>query len=161
MPNSSWEFAPDFAGAEQFNAFRDGLLDLVKPASVDVRDFEGYWNTSGRFEQVNATASDYLYEVYANLITYYQWNNFGKLWFEDYAEQNDGRQPFVDPSPLVRWTYARDNLTEADFNSSTAKKELFKEFIDTEVLVKDNSTCSSAIYVAPYGLAQTAYRVSS
>lgn len=159
LPDSSWTFAPGFAGAKQFEHFRAGLLSLLAPATVDTLDFEGHWNSSGRFRQVNGSLAQYLPEVYFNLVTWYQWYNLGKPWFEDYAKMNDGRQPFVDPSPSVRWAYARNNMTEADFERSTAKKAVFKEFIDTSVLVKDEKTCSSAIYVMPFGLGTAAYRV--
>lgn len=161
LPNSSWTFADGYEGTDQFNPFKDGLLSLINPSDIDYKDFDGFWNVTGQFESVgNLALSDYLNDTYANLITYYQWNNFGQPWFEDYAAQNDGRQPFVDPSPLIRWQYARDNVTEAELNASLSKKQVFKDFIDQDVLVFENSTCSNAIYVEPFTLGATAYRVS-
>lgn len=98
-------------------------------------------------------------EVYGNLITYYQWTNFGKPWYEDYAAQNAGRLPFVSPSPLVRWQYGANNVSEDLFNDGLAKKAYYKKFIINDVLVKDNATCSSAIYVEPENTGTTSYRV--
>lgn len=159
MPNSSWEFPSDFAGGAQFLAFKQGLLDLYKPTAVDGRSFDGFWNASGRFEQYNASQSDYFAEVYSDLITYYQWNNFGAPWFEDFAVANDGRTPFVNPSPRVRWAYGQVNVTETEFNSSLAKRAVFEDFIDTAVLVPDQKTCSKSIYVVPLGRGAANYIV--
>jgi hypothetical protein len=161
LPNSSWTFSSDYPGADQFNAFKSGLLDLIHPTSIDERDFEQFWNSTGYYDKVGGqAAAEYLNATYANLIGYYQWNNLGKPWFEDYASQNDGRQPFVDPAPLVRWSYARDNLTAADFNASLETKRMWKEFVDNKILITDDQACSNALYVYPYGLGQTDYRVS-
>ena len=160
LPNSSWTFASNYNGADQFNAFKSGLLDLLNPATVDTRSWEGYWNATGYFDRVGASASTWLQPTYARLIGYWQWNFFGKPWIADYEAQNDNRAPFIDPSPRVRWAYARDNVTEAVWNASLAQKATWKELVDTQVLVSDEQTCSSAIYVEPITLGNTNYRVS-
>ncbi|KAK1923360.1 amidase signature enzyme [Papiliotrema laurentii] len=158
LPNSSWTFASNYNGADQFNGFKSGLLDLLNPATVDTRSWEGYWNATGYFDRVGASASTWLQPTYARLIGYWQWNFFGKPWIADYEAQNDNRAPFIDPSPRVRWAYARDNVTEAVWNASLAQKATWKEFVDTQVLVSDEQTCSSAIYVEPITLGNTNYR---
>ena len=159
VPNSSWTFDDDYAGTEQYDKFRTALTDFLAPSSVENQSLEGYWNSTGRYEAQNASSSDYMEEVYGNLITYYQWTNFGQPWYEDYAAQNDGRLPFVSPSPLVRWQYGANNVSEELFNDGLAKKEYYQEFITSDVLIKDDTTCSNAIYAEPANTGSTSYRV--
>jgi hypothetical protein len=148
FPNSSWTFAANYSGAAQFNAFRQSLTDFLKPSNIEYNSFNGYWNTTGRFDSVGGqTPTSYLSNTYAQLITYYQWTQFGQPWFVDYAA-------------LVRWNYARNNVTEESFQASLAKKQVFEDFITQDVLKKDNETCSNAIYVDTIGLGMTSYRVS-
>jgi hypothetical protein len=159
LPNSSWTFESDYAGTEQYNAFKDGLTKFLTP-SVDNRDFEGFWNSTGRFDTKNESSSAYMADVYGNLITYYQWTKFGKPWYEDYAKQNDGRLPFVSPSPLIRWQYGANNVSEELFQDGLARKEYYQDFITSDVLISNNTTCSSAIYAEPANTGTTSYRVS-
>ncbi|KAK8865571.1 hypothetical protein IAR55_000715 [Kwoniella newhampshirensis] len=158
LPNDSWTFPDGFAGTETFETFRQSLISLVQPSDIDGRSFEGFWNSTGTYDAVGGqSAASYMNTTYANLITYYQWHNFGAQWFEDYASQNDGRTPFVDPSPSTRWGWGR-NLTEAEFNASSTEKQTWKNLIDSQVLVSDNTSCSSSLVVYPYGLGNTNYR---
>jgi hypothetical protein len=159
LPNSSWTFGPSYAGTEQYNTFKSALTDFLAPSSVDNKSFEGFWNSTGRFDANNVSSSAYMNGVYGNLITYYQWTEFGQPWYEDYAAQNDGRLPFVAPSPLIRWQYGANNVSEELFNDGLARKEYYKEFITSEVLVTDEVTCSNAIYAEPANTGSTSYRV--
>lgn len=97
--------------------------------------------------------------VYGNLVTYYQWTEFGQPWYEDYVAQNEGRLPFVSPSPLIRWQYGANNVSEELFNDGNARKEYYQEFITSDVLIKDETTCSNAIYAEPANTGSTSYRV--
>jgi Asp-tRNA(Asn)/Glu-tRNA(Gln) amidotransferase A subunit family amidase len=161
FPNSSWTFEAGYTGTAQFNAFRQALTSYVNPTTIDTRDFDGFWNDTGRFAQFgNETTNTYMAKVYGSLIGYYQWFNFAVPWISDYQTINDGRIPFIDPSPLVRWDYGRFNVTAADFNASMAKKEVWGDFINTAVLPPDNTTCTEAIYVIPFTLGSVSYRVN-
>lgn len=160
IPNSSWTFGPTYAGTEQYDAFRTALTDFLAPSEVNSQSFEGFWNSTGRFDTNKGSSSAYMNGVYGNLISYYQWTQFGQPWYEDYAAQNDGRLPFVSPSPLVRWQYGANNVSEELFQDGLARKEYYQEFITGDVLVADNATCSNAIYAEPANTGSTSYRAS-
>ena len=161
FPNSSWTFPSTYAGTSQFNAFRTALTNYINPTTIDTRDFDGFWNSTGNFAKYgNETTSTYFARVYGSLIGYYQWNNFAVPWIQDYENEYSGRVPFIDPSPLVRWDYGRYNVSAATFNASLAKKQVWEDFVQQDVLPTDNTTCSEAIYVFPFTLGSTSYRVS-
>ena len=66
--------------------------------------------------------------------------------------------PFLDPSPGARWAWVRDNGGATLFNESLAQKQVFEDFVTSEVLVTDQDTCSGAIYVDVAGTGTTSYR---
>lgn len=159
FPNSSWTFPANSSTGAIFSSFRTALTAYAKPTSIETQDFEGYWNTSGRFQTYSSNSSTYLNAVYGTLITYFQWTNFGVPWIADYQAQNEGRVPFISPSPLVRWNYGRDNVTQASFDAALGKKQVYQDFIKSAVLQPDAQRCSRAIYLAPNSLGTPSYRV--
>jgi len=66
--------------------------------------------------------------------------------YADYAAAHDGRTPFVDPAPLVRWafgdSYPNSTLTEAINN-----KTIFMDWFQAEVVPPAAETCSEALFV--------------
>lgn len=101
-----------------------------------------------------------MYYVYSHLITYDQWTNFGAPWFADYAASHDGRTPAIGPSPTTRWGYAATNLTVANYTEAVRRKEVFKTFLEENLLSPDDETCSSSIVLMPWTTGATSYRVS-
>lgn len=76
--------------------------------------------------------------------------------YADYAGLHDGRLPFVDPSALARWAVASsasNALPEAN-----AKREHFRDWLNTEILPPDNETCSKYLMVYVPRLPQPKYR---
>lgn len=99
--------------------------------------------------------------MYAALTSYNQYFNFGAPWIADYQAQNEGRTPFINPTPLTRWSFARANVSQALFAEAGRKQQIYADFIRNGVLQSDSERCSRAIYVAPNNLGSTSYRVSS
>ena len=160
FPNSSWTFAANSTTGPIFNALRTALTSYVKPSTIETQEFEGYWNATGRFQTYNGTSSTYLTAVYGTLIAYFQYTNFGIPWIADYSRQNEGRVPFISPSPLVRWNFGRDNVTQTSFDAALAKKQVYEDFIKSAVLQSDAERCSRSIYVTPSTVGTASYRVS-
>jgi hypothetical protein len=136
---------------------------LIKPTTVDSLSDESYWNNTGQFAAHNNTSvNSYLGVGYGIMIDYNQWHTFGVPWFADYAAQNDGRTPFVAPSPRIRWAYGRVNITADDYQEAVARKQEYAEWFNSNVLVPDNRTCSNSLYVTPWtgSNARPSYRVS-
>lgn len=164
FPAADWTFTADSLPAPLYNRIRQAIIDVVKPTNVTDLSDESFWNATGEYADHNNTAiADYLGVGYGIMIDYNQWTTFGQPWFADYAQQNGGRQPFVSPSPERRWAYGRVNVTRAMYDEAVARKQEYKTWFDREVLRRDATTCSDAIYVSVWtgNQATPAYRVSS
>ncbi|KAF2003629.1 amidase signature enzyme [Amniculicola lignicola CBS 123094] len=76
--------------------------------------------------------------------------------YRDYAAKYDGRRPFVDPVPLLRWGWATNNSATVD--EAVANKTMFMNWWKSTVLIPDEETCSQSIgmYVGSSG--STLYR---
>jgi hypothetical protein len=59
---------------------------------------------------------------------------------------HDGRTPFVDPSPLIRWAYG-DSLPASALDDAVRNKTLFMDWFNSRVLpgVADPLQCSGAL----------------
>ncbi|KAJ9110281.1 hypothetical protein QFC19_001684 [Naganishia cerealis] len=158
VPNDYFPLSSDANPAAQpiYDAFIDSLQSYLN-ATIDTRSFADIWNSSGTMEQTQQTIPSYLNETYATLIGYYQWTHFGQPWFADYALQHDGRTPFIDSQPAVRWAYGRQR-GEAGYEAELAKKNVFKDFFSTHVLKADNETCTDALFLYPINTGTTSYR---
>lgn len=58
------------------------------------------------------------------------------------------RHPFINPSPLLRWSYA-DTLPAAALSTALAAKSLFQSWFNTHVLPVQKNTCTSSILLYP------------
>jgi Amidase len=73
--------------------------------------------------------------------------------YADYAAVHDGRRPFVDPAPLVRWAYA-DGLPDSLLDEALFNKTVFLDWFQSNILTADPVTCSNAfmIYLGGTGM---------
>ncbi|KAL8691533.1 MAG: hypothetical protein Q9218_003257 [Villophora microphyllina] len=71
--------------------------------------------------------------------------------FAAYGALHDGRKPFVDPSPSIRWafgdTYPNSTLAEAQTN-----KTIFMDWFNSHILVNNSKTCSESLLLYTAGL---------
>lgn len=63
---------------------------------------------------------------------------------------HDGRRPFVNPAPLVRWAYG-DSLPEGALDQAIANKTVFMDWFNSNILppVTDPLQCSSGFLIYP------------
>ncbi|KXH49702.1 glutamyl-tRNA(Gln) amidotransferase [Colletotrichum nymphaeae SA-01] len=63
--------------------------------------------------------------------------------FADYAKQFDGRQPFINPSPLARWAWAANY----SWDEAMQNKTMFMNWFNDQILppVNDTLQCSSGL----------------
>lgn len=65
---------------------------------------------------------------------------------------HDGRTPFVDPVPLVRWAWS-DTISQRDFDEAARNMTIFRDWFNTKVLhATDDASCSSSLIIYPGGL---------
>lgn len=163
FPNSSWEESADSLAGPILEKFRSDLLDFVRPETVDTRsDYEALWNETGFYETAGGrNISTYLGGNWGGLVYHWQWFNFGLPFFQDYGAANDGRIPFVAPSPAGRWAFGRTNVSVALFQDFSQRKDTYESFVNEQVLTHDNETCTNAIIVSPSNTGSSPnYRVS-
>ncbi|KAN0105851.1 hypothetical protein V8E51_008727 [Hyaloscypha variabilis] len=114
-------------------------------ATFDASTFQSSLNSFISEDDV-IFSSDLLYLTYPTLIAKEQYTLFGAPFIADYEAAHDGRHPFLDPNPAVRWAFAQTNET------------IFKDWWNSEVIKADQDTCSDSLLLYPGTLATSIYR---
>jgi hypothetical protein len=123
----------------------DFLANVSKLIGAQVVTYDLYedWNQT-RPAGADANLDDLLNLTYAMLISQRQIKNIREPFFRDYAAAHDGRTPFVDPVPLVRWAFGA-SFPPTEVDVANANRTLFGNWFDQHVLVPDAQTCSDSI----------------
>ena len=75
-----------------------------------------------------------------------------------YGAANDGRLPFVDPVPLIRWGFG-DSYPPSTLNEAITNKTIFMNWFENNVLIPTNdSTCSDKLLLYIGSDGSTDYR---
>ena len=108
---------------------------------------------------VGPDLDDFLNITYPILISKEQTMLVRDPFYAAYGAVHDGRRPFIDPAPLIRWafgdSYPNSTLTEAINN-----KTIFQDWWASEVQPNDTTTCSNSLllYSSSAGGAEPLYR---
>jgi hypothetical protein len=103
--------------------------------------------------------NDMLYLTYGVYVSHDQWRLLGKPFFKDYAVQNGGRQPYINPGPLARWQWGQIHAKDADYAQALRNISTFKDWYETEGYGRhDPDSCSEGLYVYPWSTASPSYR---
>lgn len=127
------------------NAFAlDFLVKLQSflSANVTTVNVTSAW-TASRPPNTPSSLTSFLNLTYAVIVAKQQTKLVRDPFYADYAAAYDGRRPFVDPSPLIRWTYA-DTIPDELLDEALYNKTLFMDWFNSNVLVSDPATCSNA-----------------
>jgi hypothetical protein len=104
---------------------------------------------------INAsTLSDLLYLTYPTLISKQQYALLGTPNIADYGAAYDGRHPFLDPNPAVRWEFAQPD----DAQKRRQQQSDLMEWWNSEVIKTDPETCFHSLLFYPRTLATPNYR---
>lgn len=87
--------------------------------------------------------NDLLNITYPILIAQEQIRLVRDPFYAEYGAAHNGRLPFVDPAPLVRWAFG-DAYPPTEVNIANANRTLFADWWASNVLVADNATCSNS-----------------
>ncbi|KAG4417929.1 hypothetical protein IFR04_008896 [Cadophora malorum] len=140
-----------------FLAKLEAFLNTTEPTSE--LDYDSMWTASEQAVVENTTTlTELLQYTYGTLISKQQYNIFGIPFISDYQAAYTGRTPFLDPSPLVRWNWARYNLTEQDLESGIHNKTVFTDWWNSEVIRNVPGSCSDSLLLYPGTLATPNYR---
>lgn len=100
---------------------------------------------------------DLLNTTYPIIITKQQTRLVRDPFYADYAAVYDGRRPFVDPVPLVRWAFG-DSYPDTALAEANANRTTFADWFDSEVLIPDDKTCSDSLLFYVGSQADVSYR---
>ncbi len=120
-------------------------LQSFLSANVSSVNLTSQWASSGPANSTSSLTS-LLNITYAILVSKQQTQLVRDPFYADYAAIHDGRRPFIDPSPLVRWTYA-DTQPDSALDEALYNKTLFMDWFNSNVLVSDPVTCSNAFMI--------------
>ncbi|KAJ5771067.1 uncharacterized protein N7511_003118 [Penicillium nucicola] len=164
-PKTLWYPEASFTAEAINNSHASAIIERFV---ANVEDFLGTtrtnvnldasWNAT-RPSNATSTLNDMLHFTYGTLITVYQWLNLGAPFFKDYSEAHDGRTPYINPNPLLRWHLGQD-AGQAGFDVAWHNKTLFHDWWNTAdgFGALDNETCSKAIYIYPQTYGSIRYR---
>ncbi|KAL4963957.1 amidase signature domain-containing protein [Aspergillus stella-maris] len=121
-------------------------------------DVEGAWNATRPADAPRSLAGMLQY-TYGTLISVYQWLHLGVPFFRDYAAKHDGRTPYINPGPLLRWEIGRDR-GQAGWDEAWTNKTIFKNWWDgpSGLGAHSNESCSEGIYIYPNSVGAPNYR---
>jgi hypothetical protein len=89
----------------------------------------------------------------------HQYKNLALPFFTDYAAEHDGRHPYINPGPRVRWAWGQENGGDTGYEMALRNKTIFKDWWESQGYgVHNEDTCSEGIYIYPYSTGKTQYR---
>ncbi|KAL3449918.1 amidase signature domain-containing protein [Aspergillus insuetus] len=130
-----------FLGTNRTHVDLDAAWNLTKPAGAPT------------------TLQDMLHYTYGTLISVYQWLHLGVPFFSDYAAKYEGRTPYINPGPLLRWNIGRER-GQAGWDEAWANKTTFKDWWSGPAGfgAYNNESCSEGIYIYPNSVGTPDYR---
>lgn len=108
-------------------------------------------NLTALWASTNPTSTPPLTELlnitYPILISKEQIRLVRDPFYADYAAAHDGRTPFVDPAPLVRWAFG-DSYPASALTDAITNKTIFMDWFQSTVLPPTtNGSCSDAFFI--------------
>ncbi|KAL2198288.1 amidase signature domain-containing protein [Corynascus similis CBS 632.67] len=126
--------------------------------TVQSLDLDSEWASTRPAEAGNATINQLFNATYTTIITKEQTRLLRDPFYRDYAAAYEGRRPFVNPTPLVRWAYG-DSLPDGALLAAIAEKALFQDWFNKHVLppsptenqdfLREEGECSSSLILYP------------
>jgi hypothetical protein len=117
------------------------------------------YNITASFDAANANVAPletFMNLTYALLITKQQTELVRKPFYADYAAKHDGRLPFVNPTPLIRWGWGDDQ--NATVEDAVADKTFFQNWANATFLAPLPETCSKSLVMYVGSTGATTYR---
>lgn len=122
--------------------FLSKLEDFLS-AKTTALNLTSLWNTTKPLT-APASLTTLLNITYPVLISKEQINLVRDPFYAAYAAVHDGRLPFVDPAPLVRWAFG-DSYPASALTDAITNKTIFMEWFNANVLPSDENICSQSL----------------
>ncbi|KAI5298363.1 hypothetical protein KEM55_003475, partial [Ascosphaera atra] len=151
---------PDTASSEAEQILLDFTQKVTSFLKANATKFDVHtkWAANTPAGAGNSSIDEYLGYTYPVLITQQQYKLLTEPFFKDYASVHDGRQPPVDPVPLIRWGWGQNNISSHALDDHLTRKAVFVDWWKKYGNKPDKDTCSDSILLYAGTLATTAYR---
>ncbi|KAK3678997.1 hypothetical protein LTR78_001450 [Recurvomyces mirabilis] len=138
------------------------LLDFASNVSSLINAKAAAWNINTAWNTTkpagaDPSLTDLLNITYPIIIAQEQTKLVRDPFYKDYAAAHDGRRPFVDPAPLVRWAFG-DRYPTSTLDIANANRTIFADWFAENVLVGDSQTCSDSLLLYVGSEASVNYR---
>jgi hypothetical protein len=138
-----------------FLAKLEGFLGSTNTTALN---YTSLWASSPPAAAKDNSINDYLNVVYPVLISQQQYNLLTLPFYADYAAAHNGARPFIDPSPLIRWTWGQTNVSASATEQAIQNKTVFMEWWASNVVLPSEESCSDSLLLYPGTLATPTYR---
>lgn len=128
-------------------SFLSKLQTFLNAKSTTALNLTTSWAAS-RPTSAPASLASFLNITYPVIISKQQTRLVRDPFFAAYAAVHDGRKPFVDPAPLVRWAYG-DSQPESALAEALKNKTIFMDWFNSKILVNNSRTCSESLLLYP------------
>lgn len=129
--------------------FIEKAADTMGAKAVPL-DIYALWNRTKPAEAKGSSIQELVNTTYTDLISKDQATMVRDPFYKDYAAKHGGRKPYINPSPLFRWTYS-DTLSEEHMAQARKNMTVFGDWFNTNVVKQFNATCSDSILLYPGG----------
>ncbi|KAI0161336.1 amidase signature domain-containing protein [Xylariaceae sp. FL1272] len=138
-----------------FDEFTAGLERLLGTKRTVVDFYTKYKETSG----TGLYPLDHLGAVWTLMTAYEQYRKVIEPMVSAWSTLHDGDSPYLDPQVALNAEYGR-NSSESFFNEALTNKTIFKNWLETELLIPQHDTphCSSALIIHPIVSGTPSYR---
>ena len=111
------------------------------------------WAANPPAEANGVSLSTLLNFAYPALIAQQQYELLALPFYADYAAANNGKRPFINPSPLIRWAYGQNNLPAGAADQAIQNATIFRNWWEKNVIIPTPESCSDSIllYVSSSG----------
>ncbi|KAK7464973.1 hypothetical protein VKT23_006182 [Stygiomarasmius scandens] len=142
--SDDFQFIPE-AAIQIYNLWIERLRMFLGAEVVGNFSIEALWNETS---VIDSPVGDYMSETYPTLTAFYQWTNVGIPLFRDYAADNDGRSPHINPEVRFRWRYG-ESKGAGGYAVELERRETFENWTLNHFLTGNTESCSESIYVYP------------
>ncbi|KAG9231567.1 putative Glutamyl-tRNA amidotransferase subunit A [Amylocarpus encephaloides] len=103
------------------------------------------WAANPPDEANGVSLSELLNLAYPTLISHQQYNLVTQPFYADYAAANNGKRPFVDPSPLIRWAFGQTSVPADASTQAIRNATIFRKWWEQNVVVPSPESCSESL----------------
>lgn len=129
-------------------------LSTFLNATTNTFDVENAFRSTAPANSLTKDLDDLLNITYPILISQEQTRLVRDPFHAAYAQKYQGRRPFIDPAPLVRWAFG-DSYPRSATAEAIANKTIFMDWFNSNVLLADNTSASCSdkllLYVGSNG----------